>query len=407
MVVVIALMALLGYLYLGSILDPRGNLHDFPIAVVNQDEGDVPPGATDRQNFGDQIVTGMNDNVPKEQFDLQEMGIAAAQSALKTGDVYGAIIIPSDFTKRLVILAEGSVVPGDIEKPIITINTNPRAGTFAQGITTTFADQALAQVNSTVGEQLTKQVTEQVGDTPLTAATKLTLAEPVRIITTPYNPLPEKTGNGLSAFYYALLIVLAGFTGSMIVSQLVDSRFGFTPTEFGPWYVHNAPVGISRFHTLVVKWAIMLVLGFVVSGMYVGISAALGMPLDKGIALWLFGALAIIAVGVTATSIIALFGSAGILFNLVFFIVFGVPSVGATIPLDAQPRFFAWLAQFEPLHQVFKGVQAIQYFGASFDSGLFAAFWMTVLGLVFGLVLGTVSTRLYDRKGFERKPRAT
>ncbi|EUA91800.1 conserved transmembrane domain protein [Mycobacterium ulcerans str. Harvey] len=49
-----------------------------------------------------------------------------------------------------------------------------------------------------------------------------------------YNPLPNGTGNGLSAFYYALLLLLAGFTGSIVVSTLVDSLLGYVPAEFGP-----------------------------------------------------------------------------------------------------------------------------------------------------------------------------
>lgn len=39
--VVSALMSFLAALYLGGVLDPRGNLHDLPIAIVNQDEGDT------------------------------------------------------------------------------------------------------------------------------------------------------------------------------------------------------------------------------------------------------------------------------------------------------------------------------------------------------------------------------
>ncbi|KAA0021874.1 DUF3533 domain-containing protein [Antrihabitans cavernicola] len=407
MVVVGIVMALLATLYLGSILNPEKNLHDFPIALVNQDEGETVPGPNgdQRQNFGDQIADAMAEGIPADKVDLRRIGISEAQGLLSKGSIYGAIIIPSDFTKRLVILGQASVVPGEVERPAITVNTNPRVGTFATGIVTSIADQALSKVNATVGQKLRAQVDEALKagpPTPIAGASALTLSEPVEIHTVPFRPLPDGTGNGLSAFYYTLLLLLAGFTGAMIVSNLVDSMLGFAPTEYGPWYITRESVGVSRFQTLLVKWAIMVILGLLLSAMYIGIAKWLGMPIDNGLLLWEFGAFAIAAVGVTASSIIATFGSAGLLVNLIVFVVLGLPSSGGTIPIEAMPHAYEWLARFIPMRQVFVGVHSILYFDGNFDSGLLEAFWMTLLGLGIGPVLGFVVTRIYDRKGFTR-----
>ena len=54
--VVSTLMSFLAALYLGGVLDPRGNLHDLPIAIVNQDEGDTLAG--EQRNIGNDIVDG-------------------------------------------------------------------------------------------------------------------------------------------------------------------------------------------------------------------------------------------------------------------------------------------------------------------------------------------------------------
>lgn len=143
----------------------------------------------------------------------------------------------------------------------------------------------------------------------------------------------------------------------------------------------------------------------IVSGVFLGIAQLLGMPLEHGLALFLFSILAIIAVGVTALSVLAVFGSAGLLLNLILFIVLGLPSAGATIPLEATPRYMAWLATFEPMHQIYLGIRAILYFDAHGNPGLARGVGMCVFGLAVGLVLGAVVTFVYDRKGLERRSR--
>nr|WP_068272845.1 DUF3533 domain-containing protein [Aldersonia kunmingensis] len=408
-IVVTVLMTLLAGFYLDSIADPQGSLHDFPVALVNQDEGETVPGpqGEQRQNFGDQITSAIVANVDPNMFDLRQVGIAEAQQEMQDGKVYGAIIIPSDFSKRLLILAESSVVPGQVEKPAITAQSNPRAGTFASAVMDRFADQALTQVNSTVGQQLTQTVQQQLAGpppTPIAGASALTLAEPVNVINIEYNPLPGGTGNGLAAFYYSLLIVLAGFTGGMIVHTMIDQALGFAPTEYGPWYRHLESIGISRFNTLLLKWSVMAALAVVVSGVFVGIADLVGMPIERGLALYLYGALAILAVGVSALSVLALFGTAGLLINLIIFVVLGLPSSGGTVPLEAQPEIFTFLARFEPMHQVYLGVRAILFFDAGTSAGLGRSVVATLIGLAIGLIIGVVTTRLYDRAGLHRGP---
>ncbi|MFI5717196.1 DUF3533 domain-containing protein [Nocardia sp. NPDC051750] len=408
LLVVTALMSLLATMYLGYVIDPEKNLHDFPIALVNQDDGDIRDGTP--VNVGDQITQALTDRVPADKVDLRVAGIAEAQRLLGNGEVYGAILLPSDLSKRLSILGAGAVVPGDIERPAITVVTNPRTGTYATQIVQIVAQEALTQVDAEVGKQLTAAVEDELnsapaGGTELTGAARLALADPIDVLIDPYRPLPDGTGRGLSAFFYTLLVVLAGFTGAMIVHTMVDSALGFIPTEYGPWFVHHPTAPHSRLRTLLLKWGVITVAAPIVSGIFLGIGTLLDMPLDHALALFLFSTLAIVAVGVTALSILAVFGSAGLLVNLVLFIVLGLPSAGATIPLEATPQYMAWLAAFEPMHQIYLGVRSILYFDAHGNPGLARGVWMSLLGLAIGLVLGAVATFVYDRKGLERRSR--
>jgi YhgE/Pip-like protein len=397
--------ALLATMYLGYAGNTEKNLHDFPIALVNQDVGDTLDGKP--ANIGAQVTDALVAGMPAEKIDLRVLGIARAREQLQDGEVYGAIVIPSDFTKRLAILGAAAVVPGEIERPVITVHTNPRIGPYTTGIMQRVADRALNQVDETVGKNLTGQVDAALAAGPgapveLTGAARLMLADPVRIVTAPYRPMDDGAGQGLVAFFYTLILLLAGFTGAMIIHTLVDSVLGFTPTEYGPWFVHQPATGISRFRTLLVKWAVVLTAAPILSGIFLAVAAALGVPLGSPLLLWLYGILAIVAVGVTALAILATFGTAGLLVNLILFVVLGLPSSAATVPLEATPAYIAKLAAFEPMHQIYLAVRAIMFFDAHAGAGLGHGLWMTLLGLGIGLVLGVTATYAYDRRGLHR-----
>ena len=106
----------------------------------------------------------------------------------------------------------------------------------------------------------------QASGAPLSGGVALVLSAPIDLQVNDHDPLPNGTGNGLSAIYYALLLLLAGFTGSIIVSSLVDSMLGFVPAEIGPVYRFAEQFAISRFPTLLLKWGLMVVVGLLIGG---------------------------------------------------------------------------------------------------------------------------------------------
>jgi YhgE/Pip-like protein len=391
-VVTLALMAALCALYLGGILNPITNLRHFPIAVVNEDAGP----------FGAQIADGLTSALDKNKFDVRVVSHDEAQRLLDTAHAYGELVIPPTFSSSLREFGASAVTTTQANRPSVTVSTNPRAGTLGSSIAGQTLTQAMAVANGKVGQRLTAEVAAETGGAQLTGASALGLANPIDVKSVVYNPLPNGTGNGLSAFYYALLLLLAGFTGSVVVSTLVDALLGYVPAEWGPVYRFAEQVKISRFQTLAVKWAIMALLALLTSAMYLAIAHGLGMPIPLGWQLWLYGVFAIAAVGVTSSSILSVLGSMGMLVSMLIFVVLGLPSAGATVPLEATPPFFRWLSEFEPMHQVFLGVRSLLYLGGRADAGLAQALWMTAVGLVTGLLLGGIVTRQYDRKGFHR-----
>jgi YhgE/Pip-like protein len=381
----------LAALYLAGILNPTPNLRHFPVAVVNADAGPS----------GKQVVDALTSGLNHDQFDVRVLTPDEATRQLGTAQIYGVVQIPSDFSAALQGLGKAATVPGRATRPVVTISTNPRAGELGASIAGLALGKAVNEINASIGQRLSSQVAQASG-APLSGGVALALSAPVELQVDDYDPLPGGTGNGLSAFYYALLLLLAGFTGSIVVSSLVDSMLGFVPAEMGPVYRFAEQVNISRFRTLLVKWGLMIVVALLTSAAYIGIAAALGMPIPNGWTLWLYGVFTIAAVGITSASLIAVLGSAGLLVNLFIFVMLGLPSNGATIPLQAAPSVFTWLARFEPMHQVFLGARALLYFDGRADAGLSHALVMTAIGLVIGLLIGGVVTRVYDRRGLRR-----
>jgi YhgE/Pip-like protein len=392
-IVTLVVFSALAALYLGGILNPTTNLRHFPVAVVNEDSGP----------YGKQIVDGLVSGLNADEFDVRMLSADDAERQLDTARVYGRVQIPADFSAELQRLPAAATQPGQVTRPVLTISTNPRAGELGGSIAGLALGKAVEKINTEIGSQLTAEV-QRTSGAALPGGVALTLSNPVDVQVNDFEPLPNGTGNGLSAFYYALLLLLAGFTGSIIVSSLVDSMLGYIPAEMGPVYQFAQEVNISRFHTLLLKWAMMLILAVLTSAAYLGIATALGMPITHGWSLWLYGAFTIAAVGVTATSLIAALGSMGLIVNLFIFVMLGLPSNGATIPLEAAPRVFSWLATFEPMHQVFLGTRALLYFDGRADTGLTHSLVMTSSGLVIGLLIGGIATRIYDRRGLRRIP---
>ena len=395
-VVTLALMSALCALYLGGILNPTTNLRHFPIAVVNEDAGP----------FGGQIADGLASGLDNNKFDIRLVSHDEAKRLLDTAKVYGELVIPPTFSSSLREFGTSAVTPAHAARPTITIFTNQRAGTLASSIAGQTLTQAMAVANGKVGQRLTAEVAAETGGAPLTGASALGMANPIDVKTVVYNPLPNGTGNGLSAFYYALLLLLAGFTGSVVVSTLVDALLGYVPAEWGPVYRFGEQVRISRFQTLVLKWTMMVLLALLTSAVYMAIAHGLGMPISRGWPLWAYGVFAIIAVGITSSSLLSVLGSMGLLVSMLVFVILGLPSAGATVPLEATPPFFRWLSEFEPMHQVFLGVRSLLYLDGRGDAGLSQSLWMTATGLVIGLLLGAIITHLYDRSGFHRLPGA-
>ncbi|MFD5868906.1 YhgE/Pip domain-containing protein [Corynebacterium sp. NPDC060344] len=389
--------------YLGGNVNPRANLHGFPVAIVNADRG---AGTIDGGELkaGDQVVDGLVEGIDAGQFDLRHLTGDEAIEQMARGELYGSIVIPENFSARLNAWGIGTLVGNDVVAPEIRIVSNPSAGLGASTIVKEMGFEVGDQVDVAVGKQLLERVQSAAADADAqpTGTALAAAAHPVDVKFEDFHPLPDGTGNGLSAFYWTLLIVLAGFTGAMVTGQIVDNRLGIHSLEWGPIFVRHPHHGVSRLGTLVAKFGMSATQGALVAALYVLIGTIVGMPLASPFALWGFTATMIVAVGWVSHAINALLGNPGLIVNLIAFIVLGLPSAGGTLPLEAVPEFFRWLGLISPMHQIYLGSRSMLYLDRTWDSGVGQALIYAGASVAIAVAVGAIAAVWFDRKGWRR-----
>ena len=383
----------LSLLYMGGILDPNGNLHRLPIALVNADAGAPPPGQ--QQNIGTQVAHAVVTGSPTDQFEWKQVDQAKAQDMLASGKVYGALEIPADFTTSIEALTTTSAT----KHPTITVLTNPGLGSLGSSLASQVTQGSAHQASLTIGKQLTASPATAGAD----ATTHLLLADPVAVTVQVGHPIGRHSGLGLTAFYYALLLVLAGFIGGNLIHTGVDTALGYADSEIGPWHTRRPTVPINRTQTLLLKMLMTAGISVLTTTMVMlACVVVLGMDATHIPLLWIFSYCACLAIGLGVQAINAAFGGIGQLVSMFVFIALALPSSGATVPLQAAPTIYRFLGAFEPMRQLAGGVRSILYFDARGDAGLSRAWLMIAVGVVGALIFGFAMTRYYDRKGLRR-----
>lgn len=382
---------LLSLLYMGGIVNPNRELNDLPIALVNSDTGTPLPGQ--QQNIGTQIAHAIVTNTSSRAAGWRQLTRVQAQKELDSGKVYGALVIPAGFTDSVAALTTTNATA----RPTITVLTNPGKGSLGSSLASKISTTAAQQASLTIGKQLTAAAAKA------DSTQKLLLADPVAVVTQVGHPIGSNSGIGLTAFYYTLLLVLAGFMGGNVISNGVDTALGYADNEIGPWHTRRPTVPIDRTQTLLLKMVMTAGITLLsVSLIMLASVSILGMDATHIPLLWIYSYCAALAVGLGVQAINAAFGGIGQLVSMFVFIVLGLPSSGATVPLQAVPGFYRFLSHFEPMRQLSDGVRAILYFDARGDAGLTRAWTMIGVGAAIGLLFGFVMVQYYDRKGHKR-----
>ena len=400
--VITGVLALLfAVLYVGANIDPAGHMRNLPVGLVNADEGAAVGGK--QVNLGAQITDSIKKSTAGgDKIDWKVMDEREVKEELGKGKLYGALVVPADFTSSVAALT-GTVAAETPVRPELTVLTNQSAGSLGSSLARVATTQAAESASLRIGKELTAQTGAQQAKLP--AAARVLLADPAAVTVEDGHPLDSHSGLGLTAFYYALTLVVVGMLSANVISGQVDHALGYTHNDMGPLRLHRPLIRATRVQTLAISSTLMaglsLLMGTLVMAGAVGI---MGMGAAHLPLLWLYSVCAVAVTGIGALTLLAVFGTPGMLVVTLVFIGMAVPTAGATTPIQALPGFYRFLAEFEPLRQITGGIRSLLYYDAQGDAGLTRGWVMLAVGLVAAALFGFGVLGWYDRKGLHRIP---
>jgi len=394
------LIVLMTLIYVGSVVDPVEHLRGLPVLVVNEDSGSTL--GTQHVSVGNQVAAAL-EHTPavSTRLALDSVTLPVARARLDGNDAYAAIVIPPNLTVSTLTLYGLQPADGPAPSlPTIELLTNVRAGSIGVSLATGVADPALVVISHVVGHTIAGMVPSNPAPGPSLAAL---LANPFTLTTVVYRPLPPHSALGLSAFYISLLATMCGFLGATLINATVDGALGYATNEIGPKWQQRLPVAITRWQTLLGKWAMALVVPpILVALLLLSAIGLLHMDASHVALLWVFLSFGAMVIAMGTLVLFAALGNLGQLVAILIFVYLALASSGGTIPLEALPGVLKLTANFELLRQILGGTRSILYFNASGAAGLARGFFLTGLGFVLWLILGIAVTIWYDRKGLYR-----
>lgn len=137
--------------------DPYGNTGNLKVAVANSDEGYLSDLIPVRVNIGDTVVSSLREN---DNIDWVFVKEAAAVEGVRSGEYYAAVVIPENFSARMM-----TVFSSDAEHAEIIYYENQKANAIAPRVT----DKAA----STVRKQIDETFAETISDVGLSTASSL------------------------------------------------------------------------------------------------------------------------------------------------------------------------------------------------------------------------------------------
>lgn len=400
--VITGVLALLfAVFYVGANIDPVGHLHKLPVGLVNADKGAAVGGG--QVNLGAQITESIKKSTAGgDGIDWKVMDEKELEQELGKGKLFGALVVPADFTSSVTALT-GTTATGTPPRPTLTVLTNQSAGSIGSGLARTATTRAAENASLQVGKELTTRIGTAQAKLPVAA--RVLLADPAAVTVKDGHPLDSHSGLGLTAFYYALTLVVVGMLSANVISGQVDHALGYTHNDLGPLRRHRPLIRATRVQTLAISGTLMaglsLLMGTLVMAGAVGL---MGMDASHLPLLWLYSVCVIAVAGIGALTLLAVFGTPGMLVVTLVFIGMAVPTAGATTPIEALPGFYRFLAEFEPLRQITGGLRSILYYGAQGDAGLTRGWVMMAAALVAAALFGFGVLGWYDRKGLHRIP---
>jgi len=358
-------LIIFGLAMMGSVLGAKAKA--LPVALVVLDQPlDLPTG--EKIALGElvkQKVTEL-DQLPINWITMDSE--SDVQVELEAQNVYGALIIPADFSRGVLSIQSPSPVPSTI-KQYLNEGMNSQAASAVK----TMLNQMMDMMQSEISQNLLSQIGEQAEQLPIHTAKAL--LTPFHIEEIVVHAVGSNNGNGTAPNILTQVIWIGSLICSIFLFLAVRNCRQTTD---------------RRFAVVAVQLIVGLVLTAAASGFTVWMANTwYGMHISNPLHVWLFLWLVAAAFFLLQSALLSWIGfpAIGLLVLLLFF----------SLPLlNMAPEFMSqttqdWLYSWTPLRYAAAGLRTIMYYGGEGMSLAYRVMWW--IAAVAAVVLLASSAR--------------
>lgn len=314
-----------------------------------------------------EIAAQLSSSLP---FQVKEgMTLEDAQARLDAREVQMVIDIPQGFTSQL-------STPGG--QAVISYTINEANPVTVKSIMSNAAASITATVNAQASTASVMAQLVESGASPDQA--RQVAQTSVHKVGSELNSIHPV--QGMNNQMVPMMLVLASYVGVMIMGLNVQMSTGMLGNAF-TWYEKFG----ARIMINVVSCLLIALIGSTLVVM-------LGGQAEQGfLKLWMFQALFVGTFMFFAQLFLIVFGSAGMLFNIIV-LSLQLVSSGAMVPRELLSPFYQTIGEWLPASYAVQGITAIQLGGM----GASKASWMLLLILLISLLIGCTASALRGAK---------
>jgi uncharacterized phage infection (PIP) family protein YhgE len=269
-------------------------------------------------------------------------------------------------------------------------------GFYGRAVFDTVASRLVRETSQTTRSRIVAQL-QQAG-VQLAPSSVAVLGTPVVAKVTDLTPINDHSGRGLAPFYFALMMVLAGYVATVAISVAIDVLAGHEEFDVLGRIIRFPEQAITESSRWRAKLAVVLttapLAALLMTLMAVNV---LGMQTSSWTKTFLFAWLGVSAIGALTLVFLTAFGLIGELLAVIFITIFGVPSALGVFPSYAEPGFFRFTASWHPMRYASDGARSIQFFDARGSAGLTTAIIVLFAWLIGSVVAGGALAEVVDK----------
>lgn len=379
------LMLVMVFVYLPIFKGAKQNMSDVPLIIVNEDKGKI----------GDAILLNLIEKQNGNSFKWKvDENREDAFNDIRNNKAYGALIIPSDYSKNL----------GEVHDTLLSGLTNGQPADLEvllnEGIgqtATMIASNTLQTVALSTSKEISSQFKEELLQKGMSLAPENAslLDNPVKIVSTNVLGLPVNLNKGMTPFVMALISSITGMLGAnMIHGYLLRSN----------GTLKKRGSALSESEVLTSEIIFGFILTFCVSiFIQLGVFGIFGSAHASSIwAIFLFTFFSCTTMFLLFKTIAVFLGGWGML--VMFPVNFmGIFSSGGAFPLSTLPIVHRLFSNILPTRYIVDGIRALLYYDGRLEAGLGQA--LGALSIYFVLTLAILITFIANIKKYkEVKP---